>query len=102
MVPYLIVYVAPLASFAMMAGVAALLHDRGMRPTGPSMTTLLFALAAPAIEGLRDLGMYVRVVIHLALIAAFSVRPHPVTLVVSFVAVAWWLLYGVMIVSLGG
>lgn len=101
LVPYLIVYVAPLSCWAMMGCVATLLCDGPMRPEGPSVMTLMTALIAPAIEGLRDSGVYVWVVLHLAVIAAFAVKPHPLTGGLSFLALGAWVMWGVLIVSMG-
>jgi hypothetical protein len=100
-VPYLIVYVAPLCCWAMMGCVATLLYEGPMRPGGPSVVTLMTALIAPAIEGFRDIGVYVWVVLHLAVIGAFAVKPHPLTGGLSFLALGAWVMWGVWIVSTG-
>lgn len=56
---------------------------------------------APAIEGFRDPACYVWCVLHLAAIAGFAVKPHPLTAGLSLLALAAWLMWGVCTVTIG-
>jgi len=84
----------------MMGCLATLRHDEHTLGTAPSVKALMMAVIAPAIEGSRDLGGYIWVVIHLALIAAFAVKPGPLTTGLSLLALFVWLMWGVWIVSI--
>jgi hypothetical protein len=95
---YLIVYVAPVGCWAAIGWLATLLGDE--RTAGPGVKALMAAVIAPAIEGFRDVGAYAWVVVHLALIAAFAVKPHAVTGALSVLALVAWLMWGVSIVTI--
>ncbi|MHC4341958.1 MAG: hypothetical protein ACYSX0_17295 [Planctomycetota bacterium] len=84
-----------------MMGCSATVLNHDTLGAGPSVKALMTALIAPAFEGLRDLGSYTWVVVHLALIAAFALRPHVLTAGLSVLALFAWLMWGVLIVTTG-
>jgi hypothetical protein len=83
-----------------MMGCSATVLYHDTPAAGPSVKALMMALIAPVVEGLRNPGWYTWVVVHLALIAAFALRPHALTAGLSVLALFAWLMWGVLIATI--